>query len=136
MKQILSIDDEPAMLRVIRDVLVRYGYVLTTTSDPAEGLQILQSEAIDLLLLDVKMPGTSGFDIYEEVRKISKIPVLFVTAYPDAFSSKSSRVRQLWEKHAQDGCTDILYKPFQIESLREKVENLIGLPDAPAEKAP
>jgi DNA-binding response OmpR family regulator len=130
MKHILSIDDEPAMLRVIEDVLVRYGYKLSTTEDPGEGLQILQAEAIDLVLLDVKMPETSGFDLYDEVRRISDVPVLFVTAYPGAFSTESSQVRTLWEQHAQDGRTDILYKPFQIESLCDKVKHLIGLPDA------
>lgn len=126
MKRILSIDDEPAMLRVIHDVLVRYGYDITATEDPAEGLQVLQAGGIDLVLLDVKMPETSGFDLYEEVRRISDIPVLFVTGYPGAFATESSQVRNLWQHHAQDGRTDILYKPFQIESLANKVANLIG----------
>ena len=135
MKTILSIDDEPALLRCFSDALKSRGYSILTTPDPEEGLTILrENDSIALLLLDVKMPGKNGFEVYEEFRQFKTIPVLFITAYPNAFTSESDTVSDLWEKYFTDGVTDILYKPFDFDTFFEKIEGLIGKPDPPPEK--
>jgi DNA-binding response OmpR family regulator len=126
MKNILSIDDEPMMLKCLSQALASRGYRILVTSDPDEGMRIMREEDISLALLDIKMPQKSGFELYRELRAIKEIPVLFVTAYPKSFNAKSGEVADLWTNQFVDGTTDIIYKPFTLASLFEKVEGLIG----------
>jgi len=129
MKKIVSIDDEPAMLRCMANALEGKGYELIVTSNPEEGLKILQErDDVCLAMLDVKMPKISGFDIFKELRKTKKLPVLFVTAYPRWFNAESEEIAQLWQSEFADGTTDMIYKPFDLDSLFEKVEALVGEP--------
>lgn len=130
MKKILSIDDEPAVLKCLSDALKSQGYEIIVTDNPEDGLRILkETEDIALLTLDVKMPGKSGFDVYQEFRRFREIPVLFVTAYPKSFTAKSNPVAEMWQNQFVDGVTDIIYKPFDLETFFEKVEALIGNAD-------
>src|SRR5210317_1230775 len=127
MKKIVSIDDEPAMLSCLSNALKGKGYELIITSDPEEGLQILKDrDDICLAMLDVRMPKISGFDIFKELRKTKKLPVLFVTAYPRWFNAESEEIAELWQTEFADGTTDMIYKPFDLDSLFEKVEGLVG----------
>jgi CheY-like chemotaxis protein len=126
-KKILSIDDEPAVLKCIEKALRSKHYEIVTVSDPYKGLEMLKGKhSFDLLLLDVKMPGKSGFDIYREIGKICNIPVLFVTAYPDVFNAESKTFEEMWRNQFAAGLTDIIYKPFDLDTFFEKVEGLIG----------
>ncbi|NQT92171.1 MAG: response regulator [Lentisphaerae bacterium] len=126
MKTILAIDDEPEILACYREALERKGYVIFVTSDPAVGIGFLRENDVDLVLLDVRMPQTDGLDVYSEMRKHKKIPALFITAYPKSFTAESDRVVRLWQNEFSDGTTDIMYKPFTLDALFEKVESLIG----------
>jgi DNA-binding response OmpR family regulator len=117
------------MLKCLEKVLEGHGYTLFTTSDPDAGIKvIIEDPDVCLALLDVKMPKKNGFEIYEEIRKTRKIPVLFVTAYPKSFSAKSDDIVEMWKTGFADGTTDIIYKPFDLTTLYEKVEGLIGKP--------
>jgi CheY-like chemotaxis protein len=128
-KLLLSIDDEPMMLRCLEKALKGKGYDLIVTTDPEEGLKIAKErDDVCLALLDVKMPGKNGFEIYKELMEFKKIPVLFVTAYPRAFNAKSDEIVELWKQEFADGTTDIIYKPFDLKTLFEKVEGLVGKP--------
>ena len=129
MKRILSIDDEPAILECLSDALRLKGYDVTVTTDPEEGLRILKAGGIDLALLDVKMPGKDGFQVYREFREVRKIPAIFITAYPGSFTAGSPELVDMWQTEFADGTTDILYKPFDLSVLFEKVEGLIGKSD-------
>lgn len=129
MKRILSIDDEPMVLRCLQKALEKEGYELRVTSDPDEGLKLLREDpAIDLVLLDIKMPRKNGFEIYREMRQFRNTPVLFVTAYPKSFTAKSDEIVEMWKNEFADGSTDIIYKPFDLSTLFEKVQGLIGGP--------
>ena len=131
MRKVLSIDDEPDILKVFKDALQALGYDVLTSTDPDEGIQMLRdNEDVELLLLDVKMPGKSGFDVYQEIKTFRDIPVLFITAYPKSFTSESDQVTEMWENHFSDGTTDILYKPFELDTFYSKVDALIGSPGA------
>ena len=126
MKKIFAIDDEPPVLRCLEKALGSRGYELGITNDPIRGLETLKTDmSIVLALLDVKMPGKNGFEIYRELRQIRKLPVLFVTAYPRSFTAESDEVTRMWQEFA-DGTTDIIYKPFGLDMLFEKVEALVG----------
>ncbi len=127
MKKIMAIDDEATILTCLQKVLQARGYEVITSNDPEEGTKILiNDDTIILALLDVKMPKKNGFEIYRELRNTRKIPVLFVTAYPKSFDVDSETIMEMWEHEFADGTTDIVYKPFHLESLYEKVESLIG----------
>jgi len=129
MKKILSIDDEPAMLKCFEVALEGHGYSVITACDPDQGIEIFRNNPdICLVTLDVKMPKKSGFDVYKEMSVIKQIPVLFVTAYPRSFTTESDEIVNLWENEFADGTTDIIYKPFELDQLYEKVEGLIGTP--------
>jgi DNA-binding response OmpR family regulator len=130
MKKIVSIDDEPMMLKCLEKALQSHGYDLFVTSDPDEGLKVLKEDKkVCLGLLDIKMPGKNGFEIYRELRQTRNLPVIFVTAYPKSFTAKSDEVVEMWKNEFADGTTDIIYKPFDLTTLYEKVEALIGKPD-------
>ena len=128
MKTILSIDDEPDVLNCIKASLESAGYNVMTSDHPEDAMTILHDNDVDLMTLDVRMPKMNGFALYEELKKHKKVsvPVLFITAYPTSFSVDSDSVVKMWEEGFGDGDTDILYKPFDIDSLIEKVEALIG----------
>ena len=127
----LSIDDESDILTVYRSALSLQGYALETAFEPDEGIRLLrENEDFDLLMLNVKMPGKSGFDVYTQIREFRDLPVLFVTAYPKSFTLESDQVTRMWQDHFADGTTDILYKPFELEQLYERVEVSLVLPRA------
>ena len=127
MKQIVAIDDEPIMLRCLEKALEHEGYKLFVTSEPDEGIEFVRThDDIRLLMLDIKMPKKSGFQIYTEVRAFRKLPVLFATAYPKSFNAHSDEIVDMWQKEFSDGTTDIIYKPFDLQTLFDKVEGLIG----------
>jgi DNA-binding response OmpR family regulator len=128
MKTILSVDDEPDVLKCIQMALEVAGYKSLTSDHPEEAMSIIRKNDVALLTLDVRMPKMNGFTLYEELKKTNKesVPVLFITAYPTSFSVDSNSVVKMWEDDFADGDTDILYKPFDIDSLVEKVESLIG----------
>ena len=127
MKKILSVDDEEAVLRCFERALKAKKYDIKTCSDSEQALAILEKEDFDLIMLDVKMPKANGFEIYEQIKKKkTPVAVLFVTAYPASFAAKSEPMVHMWREEFSDGNTDILYKPFDIDTLVEKVEGLIG----------
>ncbi len=130
MKTILAIDDEPMMLQCLQTTLEKEGFHLLVTGNPDQGIEILKKEAVDLVLLDVKMPQKNGFELYAELREFTEVPVLFVTAYPKALTPSSPVFKEIWEKGFTDGVTDIIYKPFSIDALLEKVTLLIGHADS------
>ncbi len=130
MKKVLSIDDEPDILKVFQDALQTQGYEVLTTTDPDEGIRMLREhEDVALLLLDVKMPGKTGFDVYQEIREFRDVPVLFITAYPKSFTTESDQVMEMWQDQFADGSTDILYKPFELDAFYHKVAALVGSAD-------
>lgn len=127
MKKILSIEDEHTLLECFRIILDSRGYEPHVTHDPEAGLALLEREDISLVLLDVRIPGKrNGFQIYSEIREsFKRLPVLFVTAYPQMFASRSEEVETMWERDFAVGVTDVLYKPFSLDMFIEKVEALI-----------
>jgi DNA-binding response OmpR family regulator len=127
MKKIFAIDDEPGILTCLKNALSAHGYEIQVSNDPEEGLETLKTdEDIVLAMLDIRMPGKNGFEIYQELREVRHIPVLFVTAFPKSFSTNSEDIVEMWKKDFSDGTTDIIYKPFNLQSLYDKVEGLIG----------
>lgn len=80
MSRILIIEDDADIAEIERDYLRLSGFDVTICGDGAQGLALAQQEAFDLLLLDLMLPGKNGFEICQELRAVSEIPILMVTA--------------------------------------------------------
>jgi DNA-binding response OmpR family regulator len=84
-KRILAIDDDPTALSALRQILTQKGYDVVTAADGESGLELLGNDAepIDLALLDVTLPGMSGYDVCRHIREdpvVGDIAVIFLTA--------------------------------------------------------
>jgi CheY-like chemotaxis protein len=126
MKRLLAVDDNLAVLETLVEALTAKGYEVLTADNADGALSLFRSQAFDLVLLDYQMPGKSGFELYRELGTIQEVPVLFVSGFSRSFSPATPGFADLWTGQFSDGRTDILYKPFTLSALFEKVEALIG----------
>ncbi len=111
MAQILAIDDDKAMLALIKNALSKDGHTVTCIGQVTETLQDNLSP-YDLILLDIMMPGTDGYTFCREIRSYTDCPILFLTA------------KSLEEDVAfgfSVGADDYIKKPFSILELRARV---------------
>jgi two-component system phosphate regulon response regulator OmpR len=118
-------DDAPHLLvvdddRRIRDLLSRYllreGYRVTTAKDAVDARAKLEGLSFDLLILDVMMPGESGFDLARAIRANSAVPILMLTARSEA----ESRIAGL-----ELGADDYVAKPFEARELSLRIANIL-----------
>jgi DNA-binding response OmpR family regulator len=82
-KKILAVDDDATALGALRQILVQKGYDVSTAPNGHDALDMLGAAAFDLVILDVSMPGMSGYDVCRQIRqqpKIQDLPVIFLTA--------------------------------------------------------
>jgi len=107
---VLVIDDDNNMRWVIRRALTQAGYNVAMAASGEEGLELLAQEPIDLVLLDLKMPGLDGLGVLRRFRQGSAdVPVILLTAY----ASVQTAVEAM-----KLGATDYLSKPFDVEALK------------------
>jgi two-component system, OmpR family, KDP operon response regulator KdpE len=123
-KRILIIDDQPRVLDVLREILAAFrgahGYEITTTQSVADALGILQRERIDLILLDMVMPGIGdpllrrqGLDLLKRIRDLGvNAPVLMMSGDLD---------RQKEAEALSAGAVGYLHKPFDLHELERLV---------------
>ena len=82
-KKILAVDDDPTAVNALRQILTQKGYDVTTAVDGEAALSILQQGDFDLAILDVGLPGMSGYEVCREIRlqqRTQDLPVIFLTA--------------------------------------------------------
>lgn len=115
MTRILLIEDDADIREGVRLLLSAEGYEIIEADCGAKGLERLD-ESIDLVILDVMMPGISGIKTCEEIRKVSYVPVLFLTAK----SSETDKVMGLMA-----GGDDYIIKPFSYAELLGRVKALL-----------
>jgi two-component system, OmpR family, response regulator MprA len=114
--RVLIVDDEPRMLSMMRRVLEADGYGVVMAGDGRAALDILRSESIDLMILDVMMPDLDGFDVCRTVRRESLLPILMLTAL-DAGTDKVTGL--------DCGADDYVVKPFENDELMARVRALL-----------
>lgn len=113
MKKILVIEDEPNILELVLYNLQSNGYHGIGAEDGVTGLEIINSENPDLVLLDIMLPGKSGLEICKELRKSGDTrPIIMLTAK----SSETERVAGL-----ECGADDYISKPFGIRELMARI---------------
>ncbi len=106
--RVLVVDDEPQILRALRATLRGNGYDVTTASDGEEALDLIATHPPDIVILDLVMPGKSGFDVVREVRTWSALPIIVLSAR----GGERDKVTAL-----DLGADDYLTKPFGAEDL-------------------
>ncbi len=111
--RVLAVDDEPQLLRFLRSILSDAGYASFGTGDPTEALQLLESEDPHIVLLDLVMPGLTGFDVLKRIREVSGVPVIFLSAH----NRNDEAVRAL-----SMGADDYIVKPFSPPELLARIE--------------
>ena len=106
--RILIVEDEVRAAAYLRQGLSEAGFSVEVAHDGVEGEHLALTQAFDLLILDVMLPGRSGWEILASVRRMSQTPVLFLTARDRV----EDRVRGL-----EAGADDYLVKPFAFSEL-------------------
>ena len=109
---ILIAEDEKDIRNLLQIQLVQEGYSVFAAKDGMEALEILQSNAVDLAVLDVMMPRLDGFNLLRKIRQTSNIPVIFLTARGDDMD----KILGLGL-----GADDYLVKPFSMAELLARV---------------
>ncbi len=113
---ILAIDDEMRVLQLLRTTLQLAGYNVLTAANGSEGLQLGQQPGVDLVLLDLGLPGLNGFDVLTRLRQTSDTPVIIVTAWEE----EDNKVRGL-----ELGADDYLTKPFGRRELLARIQAVL-----------
>lgn len=123
-QKVLVVDDNQDVRELIVHILNADGFHVYAAADGENALAILKSNPVDLVLLDVMMPGMSGLDVLKEIRtgsnkKIREIPVMMITAM-----SSTDDVDQA----LAIGANSYVVKPFRGTTIREKVRKILDLP--------
>ncbi|MBU4303999.1 MAG: response regulator, partial [Candidatus Omnitrophica bacterium] len=119
--KILIVDDEPINVKLLTANLISYGYELLTASNGEDTLRIASDNDIDLILLDVMMPGIDGFEVTKRLKAGENtrfIPIVLIT------SLKETRDKI---KGIESGCDDFLSKPVDRLELKARVQSLIKI---------
>jgi two-component system KDP operon response regulator KdpE len=109
---ILVVDDEPKIARLIRATLGVEGYEVLHAADGAIGVEMVETERPDVVLLDVMMPRMDGFQACRRIRELSDVPIVLLTAR----GAEADRIRGL-----DLGADDYLVKPFSPGELAARV---------------
>ena len=80
---ILVVDDDKSIVELLRDFLENEGFYVKTACDTAQALVILKQSTIECIILDIMMPGQSGFELCRQIRMESNVPILFLSALSD-----------------------------------------------------
>ncbi len=110
--RILVVDDDPHMLRFVRDALTKAGYAPLVTGEPGELAHIVRTEKPRLVLLDLMLPGKDGIALMDSVPELSDLPVIFISGY----GRDENLARAL-----QSGAADYIVKPFSTTELVARV---------------
>ena len=106
--RILVVDDDPRMLRFVRDTLTEAGYAPLVTGAPDDLAGLIRAERPELVLLDLMLPGRDGIELLEEVPELSDLPVIFISGY-----GRDETVARAFDL----GADDYIVKPFSPTEL-------------------
>src|SRR4030043_384972 len=116
---ILVVDDQPQNIELLEAYLVPQGYEIVKVANGEEALGKLSGNQIDLILLDIKMPGMDGFELTRRIRQDNihrLLPIILVTALRET----EDRVKGI-----EAGCDDFISKPFDKMELLARVRSLL-----------
>jgi two-component system alkaline phosphatase synthesis response regulator PhoP len=116
MQRVLVVDDEPKIVQLVRDYLERAGFGVTAARSGDEALMRARSEAPDLVILDLGLPGLDGLDVTRALRRAGELPIIMLTARDD----ETDRIIGL-----ELGADDYVTKPFSPRELVARVRAVL-----------
>jgi two-component system, OmpR family, lantibiotic biosynthesis response regulator NisR/SpaR len=112
-EHILVVDDEPEMLVLICSMLESAGYAVTTVNNGQDALAKFKERSPDLVLLDIRMSGITGYQVLKQIRESSEVPVIMITGIADTEAVNRS---------LNLGADDYIKKPFSSKILVARVQ--------------
>ena len=119
MARVLVVDDEPNIVLSLEFLMQQAGFEVSTAEDGEKALEQVAATQPDLLLLDISLPGISGFEVLEQLRQqeaYRRLPIIMLTAHGREVEK---------EKGLALGADDYVTKPFSTQQLVEKVKALL-----------
>lgn len=116
MKKVLVVDDEKLIVKGIKFSLEQDEMEVTTAYDGEEALEIAKNNEFDIILLDVMLPGLSGFEVCQAIREFSDVPIIMLTAKGDDMD----KILGL-----EYGADDYITKPFNILEVKARIKAII-----------
>lgn len=124
--RILAVDDEPQILRTLHRTLGVRGHQVLEAAEATEALALLETQEVDLILMDLGLPGTDGLDLIKRVRGGSSVPIIVISVR----DQQSDKVKAL-----DAGADDYLTKPFGADELLARIR-AVQRRTAPADAQP
>ncbi|WP_299029858.1 response regulator transcription factor [uncultured Thermanaerothrix sp.] len=115
--KLLVVDDDPTLLRFLRDYLQDEGYTVLTATGGAEALRVAYREHPHLVLLDVMMPGMDGWQVTARLRELSDVPIILLTAK----NTEADKLRGF-----RLGVDDYITKPFSFAELKARIQAVLN----------
>ena len=125
--RILIVDDDPQMLRNIREALYSAGYAPVVTADPEDMFRLIEEIRPHLVLLDMVLPGNDGIELMREIRMVTDVPVIFLSVYGQ---------EDLIARAFDMGAEDYILKPFSTTELVARIRAALRRRAAPELAAP
>ena len=113
---ILIVDDDDRIRDLLKDYLISNNYIISTAGNAEEAKEKLKYIKFDILILDVMMPGQSGYELTEEIKKTIQVPIILLTAKGEV----ENRIKGL-----ELGADDYIGKPFEPKELLLRIKNII-----------
>ncbi len=115
-KTVLVVDDQPGLVRLVRDNLETLQFKVVTATEGNKALDIVENEKPDLVILDIMLPGQDGYQICRRIREFSTVPIIMLTARND----RADLVMGF-----EAGADDYVTKPFSAEELLARVKAVL-----------
>jgi len=115
-KRVLVVDDEKLIVKGIRFSLEQDGMEVVCAYDGEEALEIAKSQKFDIILLDVMLPGLSGFEVCQQIREFSDVPIVMLTAKGEDMD----KILGL-----EYGADDYITKPFNILEVKARIKAIM-----------
>lgn len=112
-KTILVVDDEPKIVEVITSLLESKGYAVLQADSGKRALELFEKENISFILLDLMLPDISGEEVCRQVRRVSRVPIIMVTAKVE---------EEMLLEGLEIGADDYITKPFSLKELLARIE--------------
>jgi len=112
--RVLVVDDQRKVLRFLEIDLRFHGFEVITTTSGKEALELVESINPDIMLLDIVMPGMDGFEVLNQLRAFSQVPVI-------AFSASITN----HDEAMQLGANAFISKPFKVEAMLDSINQLL-----------
>jgi DNA-binding response OmpR family regulator len=116
MKKILLIDDDEKLGKLLAEYLRNFNFEIITAQSSSSGLGKVRGQNPELILLDIMLPGKSGLELLKDIRQVSSVPILMLTARGDV----ADKVLGL-----ENGADDYLAKPFEPRELAARIQSLL-----------